>query len=116
MNKKRKKNRLMLLQTTETKTNAEILAEVALRSRLSACVQRTDIQSHYFWNQSKQDSLEVCRENEILLSFKVFKRDFKALRKLILQHHSYEIPEIIGIKLYKVSQDYKKWCKEMRDV
>lgn len=106
----------MLLQTTETKTNAEILAEVALRSRLSACVQRTDIQSHYFWNQSKQDSLEVCRENEILLSFKVFKRDFKALRKLILQHHSYEIPEIIGIKLYKVSQDYKKWCKEMRDV
>lgn len=115
MNKKRKKSRLMLLQTTATKTNAEVLVEVALRSKLSACVQQTDIQSHYFWNQSKQDSLEICRENEILLSFKVFKRDFKALRKLILQHHSYEIPEIIGIKLYQVFQDYKKWCKEMRN-
>lgn len=109
------KNRLMLLQTTTTRANATILIGIALESTLSACVQQINIQSHYVWHNAQNPSLlEVCNENEILLSFKVFKQDFKDLRKLILQYHTYKIPEIIGIKLYKVSKSYQKWCKKTK--
>ncbi|WP_416824955.1 divalent cation tolerance protein CutA, partial [Helicobacter ganmani] len=112
MNKKEHKNCLMLLQTTTTPANAEVLIEVALQSKLTPCIQHAEIQSHYFWHHStSQNLLEVCHEKEILLSFKVFKQDFKTLRRLILQHHSYEIPEIVGIKLSQVSKAYKKWCQ-----
>lgn len=106
----------MLLQTTTTITNAEVLIEIALQSKLTPCIQQTEIQSHYFWYHStNQNSLEVCHEKEILLSFKVFKQDFKTLRRLILQHHSYEIPEIVGIKLKQISKAYKKWCQKIKE-
>ncbi len=104
----------MLLQTTTTKQNAGVLINEALHSGLSVCVQQISIQSHYFWRVQQEQDLKVCNEEEILLSFKVFKHDFKALHKLILQHHSYEIPEIIGLKLHQISKVYKKWCKETK--
>ena len=109
----------MLLQTTTTRENAETLIKIALECHLSACVHQSTIKSHYFWceeslkqNDSKhRDSKPkaVCEE-EILLHFKVFKKDFKKLQKLILAHHSYSLPEIIGIPLCKVSKQYQKWC------
>ncbi|TLD85049.1 divalent cation tolerance protein CutA [Helicobacter sp. MIT 11-5569] len=102
--------RLMLLQTTTTESNAKILIKVALGCGLSPCIQQMQIQSHYMWAKDSK-TLEVVNENEILLSFKVFKKDFKALKKLLLKHHTYELPEIIGIHLQKVSKPYKKWCK-----
>lgn len=109
------KKQLMLLQTTTTRSNATLLIQVALESRLCACVQETNIQSHYFWhNAQNPKSLEICNEEEILLTFKVFEKDFKSLRRLILQNHNYEIPEIIGIKLSKVLKSYKKWCEEIK--
>lgn len=105
----------MLLQTTTTQENAKTLISIALDSKLSACVQERDIQSHYFWHNAQNPNLlEICDEKEILLTFKVFKRDFKSLRKLILRHHIYEIPEIIGIKLCGVSKDYLKWCQAIK--
>lgn len=105
----------MLLQTTATQSNATLLIQVALESKLCACAQQTNIQSHYFWHNAQNPNLlEICNEEEILLTFKVFEKDFKSLRKLILQNHSYEIPEIIGIQLSKVSKSYKKWCEEIK--
>ncbi|MBX7490020.1 divalent cation tolerance protein CutA [Helicobacter turcicus] len=102
--------RLMLLQTTTTKSNAKLLIQTALEQGLSPCIQQKQIQSHYMWAEDSKPK-KVISEEEILLNFKVFKKDFKKLKKLILKHHSYTLPEIVGIKLYKVSKPYKKWCK-----
>lgn len=100
----------MLLQTTTTKDNAKMLIAKALQNRLSPCIQQMEIQSHYVWRDT-QNARKIMCEDEILLSFKVFKKDFKNLKKLVLKHHIYELPEIIGIKLYKVSKYYKNWCQ-----
>lgn len=113
MTKAKGKNRLMLLQTTTTEENAKVIIDMALESKLTACIQESKIQSHYLWRNNPKENFEVYNEKEILLCFKVFKQDFKALRQLILRFHSYEIPEIIGIKLYKVSSAYQKWCEEI---
>lgn len=101
--------RLMLLQTTTTQSHAKFLIQAALKSGLSPCIQQMQIQSSYLWE--KDSRLQVVHEAEVLLSFKVFKQDFKALKTLILKHHNYTLPEIVAIKLYKVSKAYKKWCK-----
>lgn len=116
MSKRSGKDSLMLLQTTTTKENAEVLIDKALESKLTACIQESKIQSHYLWRNNPKEDFKIYNEKEILLCFKVFKRDFKTLRRLILRFHSYEIPEIIGVKLYKISSAYKKWCKEIRDL
>ncbi|WDL75595.1 divalent cation tolerance protein CutA [Helicobacter winghamensis] len=102
--------RLMLLQTTTTESNAKLLIEIALQSRLCPCIQQTQIQSSYVWKKDSNFS-QIVSEAEVLLSFKVFKKDFKKLKKDLLKNHAYELPEIVGIKLHKVSREYKKWCK-----
>lgn len=113
--KNRLKNRLILLQTTTTEENAKILINKALESKLTACIQESKIQSHYFWRDNVKSDFKLHDEAEILLTFKVFKRDFKALKKLILRFHAYEIPEILAFKPHKVSQAYKKWFQSVRE-
>lgn len=99
-------SKLMLLQTTTTAKNATLLTRNVLDSKLSPCIQHINLTSHYFWDG------KIMQDDEVLLQFKVFKKDFKTLKKIILKHHSYVLPEIIGIKLYKVSKHYKQWCKD----
>ena len=82
----------MILQTTSNPKNAKKLIQEV-------------ITSHYLWKNKK------VREKEICLSFKINQKDFKKIKKLILKWHSYEIPEIIGIKVHKVSKSYKQWHK-----
>ncbi|WP_299546649.1 divalent cation tolerance protein CutA [uncultured Helicobacter sp.] len=102
--------RLMLLQTTTTESNAKLLIKTALELRLCSCIQQTQIQSSYVWKKDSNFS-QIVSEEEVLLNFKVFKKDFKTLKKTLLKNHAYELPEIVGIKLHKVSAEYKKWCK-----
>ena len=103
------KHCLMLLQTTLPKADVKRLVDLVLASRLSPCIQCVPLSSYYRW-QGK-----LCEEEEVLMSCKVFEKDFKKLQKLIMQNHPYEVPEIIGIRLYKVAKKYKRWCEKEMD-
>lgn len=96
----------MILQTTSNPKNAKKLIQKAFNKGLTSCVQQEVITSHYLWKNKR------VREKEICLSFKISQKDFKKIKKLILKWHSYEIPEIIGIKVHKVSKSYKQWHKD----
>ncbi|OCR04469.1 hypothetical protein BA184_05565 [Helicobacter pullorum] len=98
---------LMLLQTTTTSENAKILISRAMESGFVSCVQRMAIESYYFWEE------KLNCEEEILLTFKVDRKNFKNLKALIAKNHIYEIPEIIGISLRDVSKSYKKWHEKV---
>lgn len=97
---------LMLLQTTTTQENSEILIKEALESGLVSCVQKAPIESFYYWENTLRE------DREILLTFKVNQDDFEKLSKLIEAKHIYEIPEIIGVHLDFVSSKYQKWHNE----
>ncbi len=94
---------LVLLQTTTTEENAEVLIACGLQSGLVSCVQKMAIESCYFWEN------ELKRDKEILLTFKVNQSDFKKLESEILKKHVYEIPEIVRIGLDYVLEEYEKW-------
>ncbi|EES89965.1 divalent cation tolerance protein CutA [Helicobacter canadensis] len=97
---------LMLLQTTTTEENSQVLMKDALKSGLVSCIQKVPIESYYYWeNTLKQDK-------EILLTFKVNQSDFEKLRVLIEAKHIYEIPEIVGMPLDYISSKYQRWHNE----
>ncbi len=95
----------MILQTTSNSKNARLLIRKVFKKGLTSCVQQDVIRSNYLWKNKR------IREKEILLSFKINQKDFKKMKKLILKWHIYEIPEIIGVRVNKVSKSYRKWHK-----
>lgn len=89
-----------------SKKEAKKIAKILLESNLAACVQVTKIESFYKWKN------ELCEDKEYLLSIKTKKENYKKIQSKIKENHSYDLPEIIGFKITKISRDYKKFIKE----
>ncbi len=96
----------LLLVTTSCadSAQAEALAAYIIDMRLAACVQVTQVASHYIWEGQRQTAQE-------------FKLEFKSLPALraqieaaISDAHSYELPEIVFMPV-SASAAYAKWVK-----
>ena len=96
---------LIVLTTTPTIKEAEILAEKILEKRLAACVQiLPQMISVYIWEG------KVQKENEYLMLIKTLPEKWEELRDFIAANHSYDVPEIVSIDAAKVSQSYLDWA------
>ena len=99
--------KIILIQTTcSNKNEAKEIAKVLIENKLAACVQMSEIESFYRW----QD--EFCNDKEILLNIKTKKENFKKIQSKIKELHSYDVPEIICLEIKNVSKDYKKFIGE----
>ena len=99
--------KLLLVQTTcASKDEAKKIAKVLIEKELAACVQMTKIESYYMWKN------EFCDDEEILLSIKTKKENFKKIKSKIKELHSYDVPEIIGLDISDVSKEYKKFIEK----
>lgn len=99
--------KVIVVQTTcDKKEEAENIAKVLLEKRLAACIQITKTDSFYTWEE------EFCNDKEYLLNIKTKKKNFKKIESKIKELHSYDLPEIISIKIEKCSKEYKKFIKE----
>ncbi len=95
---------LIIIQTTcEDKTQARKIARVLVEQKLAACVQMSKIESFYLWQN------KFCNDDEVLLSIKTKKENFEKIKSKIKELHSYDVPEIIGINIKNVSNDYKEF-------
>ncbi|MBL8124802.1 MAG: divalent-cation tolerance protein CutA [Pyrinomonadaceae bacterium] len=98
---------LIVLTTTPTEEEAEQLASQMVEQKLAACVQvLPNIKSIYFWEG------RIQKEGENLLLIKTLDDRYSDLEKFILEHHSYEIPEIVALNSEHVSGSYLKWLSE----
>ena len=98
---------LIVLTTTPTSEEAESLANGLVESRLAACVQiLPKMTSVYEW----QGKIEKADEH--LLLIKTLPEKYEVVEKFILDHHSYETPEIVAIDAEKVSSGYLKWLTD----
>ena len=98
---------LIVLTTTSTTDEAESLANGLVGSRLAACVQiLPKMTSVYTWER------KVERANENLLLIKTLGEKYEAVEKYLLDHHSYDTPEIVAIDAQKVSDGYLKWLTD----
>jgi len=98
---------LVILTTTPDLGEAERIAQLLVTERLAACVQvLPSMTSFYAWEGAMQ------REREHLLLIKTLEERFEAVRDFIIEHHTYEVPEIVAIAAEKVSDSYLKWITD----
>jgi len=98
---------LVVLTTTPTEEEAEQLARQIVYQKLAACVQvLPNIKSFYFWEG------RIQKDGESLLLIKTLDDRYSDLEKFILEHHSYDVPEIVALNSEHVSGSYLKWLTE----
>lgn len=99
----------MVIATCGGREEADKLAEVILKHRLAACVQLMPITSHYEWKQ------EIHKDEELMLFMKTKTVLYDKLEALILEHHSYEVPEIVRLPIQGGLKDYLGWIDEVTE-
>lgn len=95
---------VIALVSCPTRRVARRLAHELIARRAAACVNIVPaIESTFRW-QGKVD-----RARELLLIIKTTVGRFPALRRLVVQLHPYEVPEVIGWRLCAGHRPYLDW-------
>jgi len=97
--------------TTETRREAESLAETAVYNGYAACAQiEGPVTAIYTWKNQMKAS------EEYRITFKVLDVHIKSLERLIHKHHSYETPEWAVVALEEVGNGYLAWAQNVSDI
>ncbi len=97
----------IIIQTTcSSEEEAQNIAKILIEEKFAACVQLSQIQSFYNWDN------QFCSDKETLLNIKTRKKHFKKIKSKIKELHSYDVPEIIQLDISKSSKKYLKFIKD----
>ena len=100
-------DKLLILTTTGSDSEAKKIAEMLIERRLAACVNVIPrMHSVYRW-KDKVESAE-----EFLLLIKTRKENESAVQAAIRELHSYDLPECISIPIDGGSDEYLNWMTE----
>ena len=95
---------ILIYTTVADHDAANGLAELLVEQRVAACVHIVPgVKSVYRW-QGK-----VRRDDEVQLVIKSVACHFDAIETLLREHHPYELPEIVAVRVDRGSQDYLYW-------
>ena len=98
---------LICFTTVESKSEAQSLAKKLVESRLVACVNvLPGIESVYRW----QENIEFA--NEVLLICKTTSGNKEELQKKIEELHSYDVPELVFLRIEDGLPAYLNWLQE----
>jgi periplasmic divalent cation tolerance protein len=106
MNIKNKEAGVIIMSTFPDEKSCMSVAEGLIKKKLCACVNMTKVRSLYTWNNKFED------QEEYLALFKSTASTSKELKSNIERAHPYEIPEIVELKMNKVSRGYMSWLAE----
>ena len=99
--------KLMVFVSCAGKEQAEKIAGAVVAERLAACVNVLPVvRSCYVWEG------KVTWEDEVLLVMKTTADVFAGLEKRVLELHTYEVPEIVGVKIEAGNEKYLRWLKD----
>lgn len=96
-------NEFVVVLCTAGNNEAEKLAEALVSERLAACVNAGPVRSCYIWEG------KLCWDGEVLLIIKTTADRVEALKKRVLQLHSYAVPEVIVLPIIDGSSAYLDW-------
>jgi periplasmic divalent cation tolerance protein len=85
---------------------SEKIAALLLERKLAACVQMFPVNSRYVWKG------KLCADREMLLLIKCRRGNYADIERTILEHHSYELPEILLSPVCGGYAKYLKWVDE----
>ena len=101
------KSYIQVMTTTETKEQAQTIAQHLVERKLAACVQITGpITSIYRWKGKVENTQEwLC---QIKTQDDLYNKVEAAIKSL----HPYETPEIIAVPIIKGSKEYLSWIED----
>jgi periplasmic divalent cation tolerance protein len=91
---------IMITTTFNNYDEALKLVNILLDDKLVSCCQISDINSFYKWKGN------VCNDKEYLVRMKTKKNLYNDIQKVILDNHSYEVPQIVS---YDITMGYKEY-------
>lgn len=104
---KEKEQPFLVVVSASSQKEAILLANRLLEKRLAACVNVAEgVTSFFIWKGKKE------KAREVLLFIKTLSSRFEKLETHLRKHHSYEVPEIIGLPIKKSSKPYLAWLRE----
>ena len=96
----------MVFVTCEGRDQAEQIADKVVRDGLAACVNvMPGVRSCYVWEG------KLTWSEEVLLVMKTTREGFERLEKRVRELHSYEVPEIVGVKVEVGFEKYLDWVR-----
>ena len=98
----------VVLVTCGSRAEADKVGRALVKARLAACVNvlGNPVRSIYQW----KGRVETAKE--FLLVIKTSRRRFVALRRAVKRLHSYDVPEIIALRIAEGSAAYLRWLEE----
>jgi len=95
---------IQVVTTTETRKQAERIAQVVVEKRLAACAQVVGPISSTYWWKGKIETAQ-----EWLCLMKSREDVFPRIKAAIRQIHPYEVPEIVALPIVAGSKSYLEW-------
>lgn len=96
---------IMITTTFDSKDEADKLMDLLLQQRLVSCCQLSNITSSYHWKG------KIEKTEEFLLQMKTKKELYKEIEKVILDNHSYKVPQLVAYDIVEGYSEYLKWIK-----
>lgn len=104
--------RPLLVKTTFTsKADAEKMAMTLLNQGLTACAQISGPTQSFYWWKGKIETQE-----EYVLVLKSEASLYNTLEQEIKKNHPYDLPEIIGTEISRISGEYRTWMEGELDL
>ncbi|MFX1274001.1 MAG: divalent-cation tolerance protein CutA [Promethearchaeota archaeon] len=101
-------NEYLFFVTVGNFEEARRIGNLLVEKQIAACVNIIkDINSIYMWKG------KIENDTEILLIIKTTEEKSEKLIEKIIDIHSYENPECIGVKIDKGSEKYLNWIKDV---
>ncbi|RTE85688.1 MULTISPECIES: divalent-cation tolerance protein CutA [Gammaproteobacteria] len=98
---------LLIITTTPDLAAAEAIAEGLIQNNLAACVQvQPQGKSFYRWQGKVESSAEHA------LFIKTTDSAYGKTEQYIQEHHPYDVPEIIAVKIDRGLSPYLSWINE----
>jgi periplasmic divalent cation tolerance protein len=92
------------ITTTETKADAQAIANALVEKRLAGCVQIVGPITSTYWWEGKIETAE-----EWLCVVKSRRDLYEDLEKAIREVHPYDVPEILAVPVTAGSKPYLEW-------
>jgi periplasmic divalent cation tolerance protein len=98
---------LVVLCTCPDTGTAESLANGLITNRLAACVNiLPEIRSIYRWQN------EIQKDAEVLMLVKSSRRVYARLERWLLEHHPYDVPEVLALPVDAGADEYLGWIDQ----
>ena len=94
----------LILVTVGSEEQASAIGRTLVDEGLAACINVIGpIQSIYRWQSAVQE------EREYLLLIKARELDFTVIERRVRELHTYELPEVMGLRFDRGSRPYLEW-------